>query len=102
MATQMIWNFYDSLNKGKTDISVEANKLAEIFAPVAKNDALPLAVIIDIVTLGYVSFAAPFWNSILRKQAFFAANPNTLGTIKDATNGLVTGSMTLVKDVTAA
>lgn len=98
----MIWNFYDSLNKGKTDISAEANKLAELFAPVARNDALPLAIIIDIVTLGYGAFAAPFWNSILKKQAYFAANPNTLGVLKDGTNSMVAGSLTLVKDVTAA
>jgi hypothetical protein len=98
----MIWNFYDSIRTVKEDIGAEANKLAEIFAPVARNDALPLAVIIDIVTLGYGAFAAPFWNSVLKKQSYFAANPNTLGVLKDETNSMVAGSLTLVKDVTAA
>lgn len=98
----MIWNFYSSLHMAKEGIDSESSEFAEIFAPVAKNDALPLAIIIDIVTLGYAAFAAPFWNSVLKKQAFFAANPNSLGVLKDGANGMVTGSLTLVKDVTRA
>lgn len=98
----MIWNYYDTLSKAKTDIATQANKVADIFAPVARNEELPLAIIIDIVTLGYAAFAAPLWNAAFKRNAYFAANPNALGTLKDTTNGMVTGSLTLVKDVTAA
>lgn len=76
--------------------------MVDVFSPAVVNDAMPLAVIIDVVLIGFAGMSAPMWNSVLRNRPFFQANPNTHGTLKDSVNGMVSGGLTLVKDVTRA
>lgn len=61
---------------------------------------MDLAVILDIVALGYGSFAAPMWNNVLKSWKFAKDKPNDYGSLKDFTNSLTQNGLTLTKDLT--
>ena len=93
------------------DIIPELASLGKTFSPLAE-DAFPTAVIVDMVTFGYLGAAAPFWNAAMKNVPWFrklgedggwkSDNANTHGTLKDFVNGMVGTSMTLAKDLTGA
>lgn len=114
VATQLFRNFYEGVQHARGDIAADISTLGTTFSPIAE-DTISTAVIIDLVTMGYLGAAAPFWNSVMKKVPWFrertgdadtgdwrSINANTHGTIKDFINGMVTSSMTLAKDLTAA
>lgn len=98
-----MWNFYDSMYKAKSDIETSLPALSSTFAPMS-SDGMSLAIILDIVGLGFVVAAAPIWNGvtktlpIMRDPRWGGADPN--GLLKDTVNGIVTQGLTLTKDLT--
>ena len=54
----MVWNFYDALYNAKSDIGSGMAALSKDFAPMA-SEGFPVALIIDPVSLGYLTAAAP-------------------------------------------
>lgn len=108
---QVFRNFYEGVQHARGEIQADISSLGDTFSPISE-DGLSTAVIIDLVTMGYLGAAAPFWNSIIKKSSWFrergadgnwrSINANTHGTLKDFINGMVTSSLTLAKDLTKA
>ncbi|PNY28259.1 Uncharacterized protein TCAP_01845 [Tolypocladium capitatum] len=98
---QMHANMYGALNRLRSKIQGEIPAMTSKFAPVLQEPE-SLKIVIDIVGMGYAALAAPLWNSWLKRFAFFKDNSNTLGVSKDTTNGLVSNSLSLVKDASVA
>lgn len=90
---------------------------AKTFAPIEDmSDGLKLA--LDLIGLGFALAFSPVWNSgklqryrlsrfgfpyaeimaALKAVPFFKANPNSLGTIKDWVNPVVSNGVTIAKD----
>ncbi|KAH8881787.1 glycoside hydrolase [Thozetella sp. PMI_491] len=94
-------NAYSGIQAAHDDIQDEIGTLVSKFAPsLVEPDALKIA--LDIFGMAYALFAAPMWNSVLKGISFFKSNGNTLGTLKDSVNGIVSNSLTLIKDSSAA
>lgn len=56
-------------------------------------------VILDIVFLGYAAAAAPMWNKFLKNWGFMPGRAGDYDTLKDFTNDMVNGGLTLAKDL---
>ncbi|KAK9241813.1 hypothetical protein V1506DRAFT_549546 [Lipomyces tetrasporus] len=93
-------NFYDAIGRVQTTITDEIGQLTTTFTAVPESDTA-LKIILDVVSLSFALFAAPMWNSVLKGTAFFSKNGNTLGTMKDSVNSLVSNGITLVKDTSS-
>lgn len=100
----MLWNFYTAVQFAAGDMDRDVPALTDTFSPQAEKDWLTIAVILDFVSLGYVSFSAPFWNSMIKKTTWFRNNDvgNTHGTLTELSKDWVTGGLTLAKDLTKA
>jgi len=85
----------------KNNIEDKMGTFTDTFAPLKKED-VALSVILDIVTIGYVSFAAPTWGKVVKQMDFARRNGGNFDTLKDFTNGMVTQGMTLTKDILAS
>ncbi|KAK9318864.1 glycosyl hydrolase family 71-domain-containing protein [Lipomyces orientalis] len=92
-----IMNYYDAIGRIQTSITDDIGAVTSTFTQVASTDTA-LKVILDIVGLSFALFAAPMWNSLLKGTTYFSKNGNTLGTMKDSVNALVSNGITLVKD----
>ncbi|THC89244.1 hypothetical protein EYZ11_011312 [Aspergillus tanneri] len=70
------------------------------FAPIPKPpDNTWLLLLIDLITLGSASAAAPFFNSVLSKLPYFIAKGSTLDNFKDTTMTIISQSTTIAKDM---
>ncbi|KFY31336.1 hypothetical protein V493_01199 [Pseudogymnoascus sp. VKM F-4281 (FW-2241)] len=70
------------------------------FAPVSPEpDNTWLLVLIDLLTLGTLSAAAPFCNSVLKKLPHFHEKGNTFDNSKDTTLTMIGQSTTIAKDL---
>ncbi|KFY89077.1 hypothetical protein V500_05953 [Pseudogymnoascus sp. VKM F-4518 (FW-2643)] len=92
-----VLNLYDAIGRVESQITTQISDFVSDFAPVPSIDA-SLKIALDIVSLGFSLAVSPMWNSWLKTSAVFKANPNSLGTIKDWVNPIVTNSITLIKD----
>ncbi|CAF9932295.1 MAG: hypothetical protein HETSPECPRED_008325 [Heterodermia speciosa] len=91
------YNIFDSMGKGETAVTTLMGTFSTTFAPISDPDA-GAKLLLDLLGLGFALFAAPTWNSFLKAVPFFKANGNTLGTIKDTVNPLVSNGVTISKD----
>ncbi|KAF5011810.1 hypothetical protein FDECE_2100 [Fusarium decemcellulare] len=98
----LLWNFYDSMYKAKSDLESAMSTVSSTFAPM--ESGMSTAVIIDLATLGFVTAAAPIWNMVTRTLPAMKSprleGADANGLIKDTVNGLVTQGLTLTKDLT--
>ncbi|GFF80120.1 killer toxin subunits alpha/beta [Aspergillus lentulus] len=70
------------------------------FAPIPEPaDNTWLLLLIDLITLGTASAAAPFFNSVLSKLPYFIAKGSTLDNVKDTTMTIISQSTTIAKDL---
>ncbi|KAH9216341.1 hypothetical protein DL95DRAFT_497186 [Leptodontidium sp. 2 PMI_412] len=79
-------------------ISGEMETAKKSFCPFStsdKNNWLNIA--LDIVGIGFVGAGAPIWNHALAKIPKFLEHPAALSTIKDVTNGVVAGELSILK-----
>ena len=91
---------------------------SDTFAPIP-NEGMGLALILDMVTLGYAAVAAPMWKSgmyernsrlgdglltlplVFKKQDWFN-NPDNFATVEGLTKDLISTGATITKDATRA
>ncbi|KAI4685538.1 uncharacterized protein J4E84_006266 [Alternaria hordeiaustralica] len=68
------------------------------FAPIKKEDDTILLLLIDLVTLGTLSIAGPFFNNIIKNIPYFKGG-SAFDNAKDTTMNLIGQSTTIAKDV---
>ncbi|OBT82848.1 hypothetical protein VE02_08437 [Pseudogymnoascus sp. 03VT05] len=91
-------NFYNAIYHMEVTVNTAISDFIDDFAPM-DSDPDWLKITIDLVSMGFALAAAPTWNSWLKNTPYFLKqNGNTLGTMKDSVNGMVSNSMTLIKD----
>ncbi|KAK9234065.1 hypothetical protein V1525DRAFT_391821 [Lipomyces kononenkoae] len=90
-------NFYDAISRVQVTVTDEVGALSSTFTAVPPSETA-FKILLDIIGLSYALFAAPVWNAVLKGTSYFARNGNTLGTLKDSVNALVSNGITLVKD----
>lgn len=96
-----MWNLYDSVYNAKSDIESSISAVSGTFAPM-DTAGLPLAIILDIVLMAYVTAAAPVWNLVTRRLPVFQ-NPawggrDGNGLVKDLTNGVRLCVCSMIED----
>ncbi|SCV50154.1 uncharacterized protein FFFS_09366 [Fusarium fujikuroi] len=91
------FNFWDALDRAQNDINAQVGELSSTFAPIKSSD-FSVKLLLDIIGLGFSLAVSPMWNSALKGMPYFKANPNTLATVKDWVNPMVTNSITIAKD----
>ncbi|KAK1779163.1 hypothetical protein QBC45DRAFT_144301 [Copromyces sp. CBS 386.78] len=112
-AAQLIWNslvwvhevyheYYVALFDVAGVISTALDNMEDTFAPIPPApDNKWLFLLIDLITLGTLSVAGPFFNTMLKSTAYFAAKSGSaaLDNLKDTTMTLIGQSTTIAKDV---
>lgn len=93
------WNLYDAVRTAHDHFSM--GTFSDTFAPIDADDSAA-KIVLDVLSMAFSVAVSPMWNSALKGLTYFKNNPNTLGTIKDMTNPIVTNSLTIVKDTTTA
>ncbi|KAK8131380.1 hypothetical protein PG984_007818 [Apiospora sp. TS-2023a] len=102
---QMYSSYYTALyDVAGSEISNALDDLENKFAPIpAEEDNTWLLVLIDLITVGTLSVAGPFFNSFLKKLPYFIAqaekNSGALDNLKDTTMNMIGQSTTLAKDL---
>ncbi|KAK3956166.1 hypothetical protein QBC32DRAFT_251260 [Pseudoneurospora amorphoporcata] len=112
-AAQLVWNslvwvhevyheYFIALHDVAGVINMALDDMEKTFAPVPPppNNKW-LFLLIDLLTLGTLSVAGPFFNTMLKSTAYFAVKEasSALDNIKDTTMNLVGQSTTIAKDV---
>lgn len=110
-AAQFVWNslvqihffykdYYDTLFEA-TILSVSAlDDLENKFAPIPpEEDNTWLLLLIDLLTLGGLGTAGPFFNTALKKLPYFLEKTSALDNVKDTTMTLIGQSTTIAKDL---
>jgi GH18 family chitinase len=109
-AARLIWNalvsihtlhadFHDTLFKVASTVSTALDDLENKFAPIPpEEDNTWLLLLIDLITLGTLSAAGPFFNSFLKTLPTFAEGA-AFDNIKDTTMNLIGQSTTIAKDL---
>ncbi|KXH62440.1 glycosylhydrolase family 18-6 [Colletotrichum nymphaeae SA-01] len=107
-AAQLIWNsiitirkihatYYDALYKASVGLVAALKDMENTFAPIPpEEDNTWLLLIIDLVTLGTLSAAGPFFNTFLKSLPKFA---KSLDNLKDTSMTLIGQSTTIAKDL---
>ncbi|KAJ5647453.1 hypothetical protein N7490_003825 [Penicillium lividum] len=110
-AAQLIWNslvkihmlhkdYHDTLFEATVLSSTALDDLENKFAPIPpEEDKTWLLLLIDFLTLGTLSTAGPFFNTLLKKLPYFLEKSSTLDNLKDTTMTIVGQSTTIAKDV---
>ncbi|KAK3947971.1 hypothetical protein QBC32DRAFT_246732, partial [Pseudoneurospora amorphoporcata] len=102
-AAQWVWNslvwihkayhkYHEALDREATIVSMSLDSMTKTFAPVSPPpDNSMTELLIDIFTLGALSIAGPFFNTMLKSTAYFASKTGSsaLDNIKDTTMTLV-------------
>ena len=109
-AAQFIWNSLISIHTMHHDywkallgtsgmFAIGADDMENTFAPMPEPYSNQwLNVLIDLLTIGTLTTAAPFFNGVLKQLPAFA-NPTTHDNTKDITLNLIGQSTTLAKDL---
>lgn len=112
-AAQLIWNslvwihevyheYHDALYDVAGVISTALDNMEDTFAPIpAPPENKWTYLLIDLITLGTLSIAGPFFNTILKNTAYFVAKEGSsmADNLKDTTMTLIGQSTTIAKDV---
>ncbi|KAF4986556.1 hypothetical protein FGRMN_10784 [Fusarium graminum] len=110
-AAQLLWNslvnvhqmyteFYNEIHNAAAIMSFSLDDFGDKFAPIPDpEDNTWLLVLIDLLTWGTAAVAGPFFNSFLKRQAYFLTNPNNYDNVKDTTMTIIGQSTTLAKDL---
>ncbi|KAH7239549.1 hypothetical protein BKA59DRAFT_495902 [Fusarium tricinctum] len=96
----MYRSYYDAVFDSAAIISFSLDDFGNKFAPIPDpTDNKWKLVLIDLLTWGASSVAAPFFNSYLRELPYFKRNTNTHDNAKDTTMTMIGQSTTLAKDL---
>ncbi|KAF3158723.1 hypothetical protein TWF788_004529 [Orbilia oligospora] len=108
-AAQLIWislikihrmhhAYSDALSQASSSFSFRVDRMQNIFAPIPepKNNQW-LNILLDFITIGALSTAAPLFNGILKQLPAFS-NPRNYDNAKDTTMTLIGQSTSLAKD----
>ena len=110
-AAQLIWNslvrihqlhkdYHDTLFKVASADSFALKDLQNKFAPIPKEeDKTWIPLLINLITVGTLSAAGPFFNSFLNRLPYFVNNAATFNNLKDTTMNLIGQSTTIAKDL---
>lgn len=110
-AAQFIWNslvaihqlhkdYHDTLFKVASVVTSMLDDLENKFAPIPEEeDNTWLLLLIDLITVGTLSAAGPFFNSFLKKLPYFVSNAATFDNVKDTTMNMIGQSTTIAKDL---
>ncbi|RDW87891.1 hypothetical protein BP5796_03585 [Coleophoma crateriformis] len=93
--------FYQGLQNAESGIIGTIGTFTSTFSP-QFDESKAAKIAADMIGVVWAMSAAPLWNSWLRNVNWFKTNSNSLGTIKDTVNALVSNSVTLFKDNTEA
>ncbi|EYB33358.1 hypothetical protein FG05_10561 [Fusarium graminearum] len=97
---KMYSSYYDAVTEAAVFISFDLDAFGNKFAPIPEaEDKTWILVLVDLLTWGTSSIAAPFFNSKLRELPYFMGNPNTHDNIKDTTMTFIGQSTTVAKDL---
>lgn len=91
--------YWDALRNTAGFYALQADDMEDTFAPIPEpenNDWLNI--LIDLITLGTLSTAGPFFNRVLKELPAFS-NPKTYDDAKDTTLTLIGQTTTLAKDM---
>ncbi|GIK06329.1 hypothetical protein Aspvir_001976 [Aspergillus viridinutans] len=96
----MYKSYYDTLFKALTIVSTALDDMENKFAPIPpEKDDTWLLILIDVITLGALGTAGPFFNTILKKDDWFAGKTGSaLDNAKDTAMTLIGQSTTIAKD----
>ncbi|RHZ62529.1 hypothetical protein CDV55_107218 [Aspergillus turcosus] len=96
----MYKSYYDTLFKALTIVSTALDDMENKFAPIPpEEDDTWLLILIDMITLGALGTAGPFFNTILKKHDWFAGKTGSaLDNAKDTAMTLIGQSTTIAKD----
>lgn len=109
-AAQLIWNslikihkmyhsYYDALSDATSLLSMAVDDMEDTFAPIpVPKDNQWLNILTDLLTMGTLATAGPFFNGFVKQMHAFA-NPTTFDNAKQLTMDLVGQSTTLAKDL---
>ncbi|KAK8129159.1 chitinase [Apiospora kogelbergensis] len=112
-AGEIIWNSLVRVHLSFTDyrkaifealglISISIDELMNRFAPISASDGnMWNFLLIDLITVGTLSVAGPFFNSYLKSLPYFASGAR-LDNVKDSVMNLIGQSTTLAKDLLPA
>lgn len=110
-AGELIWNslvqvhmlfkdYHDTLFEVAAITSTALDDFENTFAPIPpEKDNEPILLLIDLLTVGTLTAAGPFFNNLLKKLPYFVAKGSKLDNIKDTTMTLIGQSTTIAKDV---
>ncbi|KAJ6129300.1 hypothetical protein N7512_002080 [Penicillium capsulatum] len=87
-------NILGAYDEGKDKINTE--EMSNIFGETT-NYVTRTKKILDAIAIGWQISVAPMWNKFFRHSSRISSND--VGTIKDMTNGALTQSLTIVKDL---
>lgn len=109
-AGELVWNslvkvhklfkdYHDTLFEVAAITSSALDDFENTFAPIPPEDTQPLLLLIDLLTVGTLSAAGPFFNNLVKKMPYFVGKDSTLDNVKDTTMTLIGQSTTIAKDV---
>ena len=96
---KMYHEYWDALGLMAGMFALGADDMEDTFAPIPEPKTNQwLNVLIDLITIGTLTTAAPFFNGILKQLPSFA-NPVKYDNAKDTTLNIIGQSTTLAKDL---
>lgn len=97
----MYLSYYQALSGAFSHVSSKLDDIENKFTPVPDNDDETWRLLlIDLITLGSLSSAGPFFNTFLKSHDWFAGKTGSaLDNAKDTTMTLIGQSTTIAKDV---
>ncbi|KAJ6140241.1 hypothetical protein N7471_006727 [Penicillium samsonianum] len=110
-AAQLIWDslvrihhlhkdYYETLFQAGVITTTALDDLENKFAPIPpEEDNTWLLLLIDVLTLGTLGTAAPFFNTVLKKLPYFLEKSGALDNFKDTTMTMVGQGTTIAKDL---
>ena len=111
-AAQLIWDslvaihmvfadYHERLFDAEASVSLQVRDLENKFAPIPEDkDQQWTNILLDLVTMGTLTAAGPFFNSFLKTTTYFAGKTgSTLDNVKDTTVNLIGQGTTLAKDL---
>ncbi|SPO01630.1 related to RF2 protein [Cephalotrichum gorgonifer] len=109
-AAQFIWSslinihtmhhgYWDALQGMTGSFALSADDMEDTFAPIPEPDTNQwLNIMIDLLTIGTLTTAAPFFNGFLKQLPAFS-NPKTYDTTESISMNLISQTTTLAKDM---
>ncbi|PGH10805.1 hypothetical protein AJ79_05278 [Helicocarpus griseus UAMH5409] len=97
---QLYSDYYKALFQVAAISSTALKDLENKFAPIPPpKDKTSLLLFIDLITVGTLSTAGPFFNSFLKKLPYFVERDVAFNNVKDTTMTMIGQSTTIAKDL---